>query len=95
MKRKQPAAARRRNERVQYSVRAVPRAIDEALRRRAAQDGTSLNETAIEALRRGLGVTAETPRYHDLDDFIGTWIEDPAFDAALQAQRQIDWELWR
>jgi len=37
----------------------------------------------------------EEPRYHDLDDLIGTWEEDPEFDRAIEAQRQIDEELWK
>jgi hypothetical protein len=35
------------------------------------------------------------PKRRDLSDLAGTWVEDPEFDAALEDQRRIDWELWR
>lgn len=78
----------------QYTIRNVPVEVDRALRKKAKADGKSLNETALDALRRAAG--PEIPvRYHDLDHLIGTWVEDPEFDRILEAQRQIDEELWR
>jgi len=35
------------------------------------------------------------PKKRDLSDIAGTWVEDPEFDAALEDQSRIDWELWR
>lgn len=35
------------------------------------------------------------PKRRDLSDIAGTWVEDPEFDAALEDQRRIDWELWQ
>ncbi len=78
----------------QYTIRNVPEEVDRALRRRAKASGKSLNETAVEALRRA-AVGHATVRYHDLDHLIGTWVEDPEFDRILAAQRTIDEELWR
>ena len=78
----------------QYTIRNVPAEVDRALRKTAKANGKSLNETALEALRRAVGGDAPV-RYHDLDDLIGTWVEDPEFDRILEAQRQIDEELWR
>jgi hypothetical protein len=52
--------------------------------------GQSLNDAAITALTRGLGLADERPRYHDLDHLAGTWEEDSAFDAAVAAQDQVD-----
>lgn len=31
----------------------------------------------------------------DLSDIVGTWEEDPEFDAALEDQRRIDPEMWQ
>lgn len=31
----------------------------------------------------------------DLSDIAGTWVDDPGFDEAIAAQRQIDPELWK
>jgi hypothetical protein len=80
---------------MQYTLRNVPNAVDEALRRVARQQGKSLNEVAIEALARGAGVTGERCRQRDLNDIAGSWRKDPAFDSALAAQDTIDKEMWR
>jgi plasmid stability protein len=80
---------------MQYTIRNVPEALDQALRRAARERGKSLNEVTIEALVRGAGLTGERRRQRDLSDIAGTWNEDPAFDSALAAQDAIDEEMWR
>lgn len=80
---------------MQYTIRNVPDALDEALRRAARERGKSLNEVAIEALARGAGVSGERVKRRDLTGIAGTWREDPAFDSALAAQDVIDEEMWR
>ena len=49
---------------------------------------------AVEALGRGAGVE-EAPLHDDLDALAGRWEEDPAFDAAIAAQDEIDAGLWQ
>lgn len=80
---------------MQYTIRNVPEALDEILRRAAHEQGKSLNEVAIEALARGAGITGERRRQRDLSDIAGSWRKDPAFDSALAAQDTIDEETWR
>jgi len=80
---------------MQYTIRKVPNSLDAALRRRAREQGKSLNEVAIEALARGAGVSRERGRQRDLRDIAGTWKSDRAFDRALAAQDTIDAELWQ
>ena len=81
---------------MQYTIRQVPNFLDAALRRRAQQQGKSLNEVAIEALARGAGVSAERGRQRDLRDIAGTWRSDRAsFQRALAAQDTVDQELWQ
>lgn len=79
---------------MQYTLRNIPRSLDEALRRVAREGGKSLNEVAIEALARGAGVTPDRRRQRDLGDIAGTWREDPDFDRALADQDSIDKEIW-
>jgi hypothetical protein len=80
---------------MQYTLRDIPQAVDSELRRRAKDEGKSLNTIAIEALIRGAGL-GETPvRHRDLGDIAGTWQEDPDFDQAISDQDQIDEPLWR
>ncbi len=79
----------------QYTIRNVPDALDRRLRERARRKGISLNDAAVEALGRGLGVTESEVEYDDLDDLIGSWQADPEFDRALSAQDTIDGDAWR
>jgi hypothetical protein len=79
---------------MQYTLRNVPRSLDEALRRAARERGKSLNEVAIEALARGTGITQERSRQRDLADITGSWHEDDAFDNALAEQDKVDEEMW-
>ena len=80
---------------MQYTIRQIPEGIDAVLRRRAREQGKSLNEVTIEALARGAGLGENRGRQRDLGDIVGTWRNDRAFDRALAAQDAIDEELWK
>lgn len=80
---------------MQYTLRNIPGSLDAALRRRAHEQGKSLNEVAIEALARGTGLKGERSRKRDLQFMAGTWQEDPIFDEAIAAQDAVDEDLWR
>src|SRR5687767_1911928 len=76
---------------VQYTVRNVPRSVDAVLRRKAIEEGKSLNEILRQALVKEAGLAGQEKRtYNDLDHLAGTWVEDPEFDAAIAAQDVID-----
>ena len=57
---------------MQYTLRNIPKPLDKALRAKARQEGKSINEAALEAMQRGLGLAEEKPVYHDLDWLFGT-----------------------
>jgi hypothetical protein len=80
---------------IQYTIRQVPEKVDRSLRRQCKQAGQSLNEAAIIALTKGLGLAEASPCYHDLDALAGTWHEDAAFNAAIAAQDRVDPDLWK
>lgn len=79
----------------QYTIRNVPLPIDRALREFARRRGMSLNDATITMLQRGLGVSGENTEYSDLDELIGTWQEDEAFDQVIAEQDRVDAALWR
>ena len=79
---------------VQYTLRQVPPEVDKALRDNARRQGESLNQVALVALSRGLGLGDQPVQYDDLDALAGTWEEDPAFDAAIADQDRVDPKLW-
>ena len=80
---------------IQHTLRRVSERVDEELRRRADEERISLNEVAVQALARGLGLSDQPVRHHDLDDLAGTWVEDPEFDRAMAEMDQVDPELWQ
>jgi len=80
---------------MQYTIRGIPETVDAALRERARAAGKSLNDVAIEALAEGVGVMSTPRQRRNLDDIVGTWKEDKAFDEAIADQDQIDEDLWK
>ncbi len=80
---------------IQYTIRQIPPKVDEVLRSMAKQENQSFNETIVQALVRGSGLTESKAKYHDLDKLAGAWMKDPKFDEAIRAQDQIDPNLWK
>ena len=79
---------------MQYTIRNVPDYLDAALRSAAREQGKSLNEVILTALTDGAGLGNVPSRKRELGDIAGTWVEDPAFDAALAEQNAIDDRMW-
>jgi len=78
-----------------YTIRGVPARLNASLREKAKMEGKSLNKITIEVLMRGLGLSNEKIYYDDLDDLAGTWVQDPAFDRAIEEMDQVDADLWK
>lgn len=78
------------------TVRQIPEDVERELRQLASRNETSLNQTVIAALRRGLGLTPLSNRRRDLSN-LGEWTSADAaeFDRNTQVFRQIDVELWQ
>ena len=79
----------------QYTIRAIPPVIDHALRHRATVETKSLNAVVVDAPARGLELEAKPVNHSDPDDLIGSWEDDPAFDAAVSDFAQVDEEAWK
>jgi plasmid stability protein len=79
----------------QFTIRNIPPHVARLLRERAARSRKSLNTTLVEALVKEAGLANEPVRFHDLDELAGQWVEDPAFDEALQAQDFVDESIWK
>jgi hypothetical protein len=90
-----PGARRKSNDVVQYTVRFVPREVDQSLRQRAKKRGESLNDVLLNALRESAGVSTSSGIHHDLDHLAGSMTADPQLDRALTEMRQIDEDMWR
>ena len=73
--------------------------MESRLKQAAADSGKSVNQTALEALRRQFGLVPErrrTREHDDLDQLLGQWTEAEfqEIQSRLEAQRQVDAELW-
>ena len=79
----------------QYTIRNIPEQVDRLVRQQVVKTHKSLNAVLLDVLKRGVGVADEPVVYHDLDELAGTWVEDPDFDAAMEAFESIDEELWK
>jgi hypothetical protein len=86
---------RHQEDAMQYTIRGIPSTVDAELRERARRTRKSLNETVVETLRRGLEMEAAEAIFDDMDDLIGTWQNDSAFDAAVAEQDTVDAAAWQ
>jgi hypothetical protein len=80
---------------MQYTLRKIPKQLDEEVRRRAHEERKSMNRALLEALARGVGLQGQAQRQRDLGDIAGTWKKDPAFDQAIAEQDKVDEALWK
>ena len=66
----------------------------------AEQEGKSVNQTALDALRKQFGLDKTrrfTEVHHDLDHLFGRWDEDEfaRIQKKIDSERRIDSELWQ
>jgi hypothetical protein len=80
---------------MQYTIRRVPKLVDDAIRERARSTGKSLNEAVVDVLADGAGVKGTPRKRRDLRDIAGSWKPDKTFDSVLAEQDRIDKDLWR
>jgi DNA polymerase III delta subunit len=80
---------------MQYTIRGLPAQLDKLIRKRAKEEGKSLNTVAVEALMEAFGLRGGELAQRDMGRLAGSWVEDPVVDEALSSQRVIDDEMWR
>lgn len=80
---------------IQYTIRSVPKDVDDAVRRNCVREGVSLNSYVVDTLKNGVGLSDEPPVFHDLDSLSGSWVKDEACEEALKEFSRIDEDLWK
>ena len=85
---------------MQLTIRGLPPAVEEAVRKEATNGRISLNKAVIRLLEKAMGLSgADESReiYNDLDRFCGIWSAEEATDIEeiLVHARTVDEELWR
>lgn len=79
----------------QYTIRKVPNEVDARLKAQAKKRGLSLNKLLLDKLG-ALPKQGTKPKiYHDLDFLIGTWKDDPGFEAAMEDIETVDPRDWQ
>lgn len=78
----------------------MPPDLAREIRKKAKEEGTSLNRTVINLLRDKVAThkrAGKRTRYRNLDAISGSWTKAQAdeFDKYLAKQRKIDPELWK
>jgi plasmid stability protein len=68
----------------------VPDDVTQALEARAAEEGRSVADVAIEAMAKGLEQAHARAKKRDLSRFRGKWIEDPETDKALEEFERVE-----
>lgn len=82
------------------SVRGLDPELEEKLKQFAQEEGKSVNQVVIEAMKKQFGLAKDrkfTKIYHDLDHLFGRWSQEE-FDLMqekIESGRKIDEELWR
>jgi hypothetical protein len=78
------------------TVRNLPPDVATELERQRKRRGDSLNQTVVNALRRGLGLGHEQ-KSNGLASLAGTWTEEEhaEFERAVEEFERVDEELWR
>lgn len=80
------------------TIRGIDPALADAIRSLAAKNEESINQTALNILRKATGVGTKPifNKHHDLDTLAGTWSEEDErdFNRAVEAFDKIDQELW-
>ncbi|RKX44758.1 MAG: hypothetical protein DRP64_05905 [Verrucomicrobia bacterium] len=80
---------------IQYTIRAVPTMVNEAVRAYSVREGCSLNQAVLDALRKGAGASDRPVIHHDLDFMAGSWVADEKCDQALAEFDRIDEGMWK
>jgi hypothetical protein len=70
---------------MQYTIRRIPKTVDDAIRERARATGKSLNEAVVDALADGSGVKGAPQKRRDLD--LALHARDRHFDHLPQPVR--------
>lgn len=81
------------------TLRGIDDETSAALKRKAREEGTSVNALSVRLLRQSLGLEKRrrTVLHHDLDHLAGTWSEADAgsFASATAAFEKVDEDLWK
>jgi ribosomal protein S24E len=82
------------------TVRGIDPSLSQKLKEIAKQQGKSVNQLVLDAMKQHFGLEKEkkfTRIYHDLDHLFGTWSQEEyeLVQGKIDSERRIDDELWK
>ena len=81
-------------EKIQYTIRNIPAAVDRVIRKRAKDQGASFNQTVVDLLTTQVFGNKKLPEDTGFDWLFNKSGEDAGFDTAIAELSQIDEALW-
>ncbi|MCX6934864.1 MAG: hypothetical protein NTZ01_01500 [Verrucomicrobia bacterium] len=87
----------RQKQKTQYTIRDVPEAADARLRETAAMEEISLNQAALQAMERGLGMGGQPVHYRSLRSLLNKpgEVDRASWAEALSQMDQVNPEDWK
>lgn len=79
---------------IQYTIRNIPPAVDQVLRKRSQQSGKSFNQTVVDVLALHTFGTTEPPADINFDWLFGVGTLDDSFDEAIAELSKPDPRMW-
>jgi len=79
---------------MQYTIRNIPKKLDQAIRAKAKAEGKSVNRVAIESLAAGVGVPLNGSAKRDLSFFKPSEEDARAIEEAHAYFDRVDTEKW-
>ncbi|MGH7195218.1 MAG: hypothetical protein ACREGA_00350 [Candidatus Saccharimonadales bacterium] len=80
---------------LQYTIRNIPPAVDQSIRKRSRQTGQSFNQTVVDLLCLQLFGATKTSADDDFGWLFGAMQIDDSFDAAIENLSRVDEKLWQ
>lgn len=80
---------------IQYTIRNIPPAVDQVIKKRSKQSGKSFNQTVVDLLSLQTFGTTKVPAENNFDWLFGANTLGDSFDEAIKDLSQIDKKLWQ
>jgi hypothetical protein len=80
---------------IQYTIRNIPPAVDRVIKKRSKQSGRSFNQTVVDLLSLQTFGTTTPPSDDNFDWLFGANTLDEAFDEAIKDLSKIDKTIWQ
>lgn len=79
---------------IQYTIRNIPKPVDQVIRKRARATGKSFNQTVVDMLSLYI-FNSTQPDAGSLDWLYGSMSLDEGFESAISDQSKVEEDMWK